>query len=43
VFERLGAVHVTGRYGGTEEIDVHLPIKRDEPETPAGALAAIPG
>ena len=30
LFERLGAVHVTGRSGGTEEIDVHLPINRDE-------------
>ena len=26
LFERLGEVHVTGRYGGTEEIDVHLPV-----------------
>ena len=30
LFERLGAIRITGREGGTEEIDVHLPISRDE-------------
>ncbi len=38
LFERLGAVHVTSRYGGTEEIDVHLPVSRDEPSRLAEAL-----
>jgi hypothetical protein len=33
LFERLGAVHVTDRYGSTEEIDVHLPINPDEPSS----------
>jgi GNAT superfamily N-acetyltransferase len=38
LFERLGAVRITGRYGGTEEIDVHLPISRDEPSQLIEAL-----
>jgi GNAT superfamily N-acetyltransferase len=38
LFKRLGAVHVTGRDGGTEEIDVHLPISPDEPSRLSEAL-----
>jgi GNAT superfamily N-acetyltransferase len=38
LFERLGAISITGRYGGTEEIDVHLPIARDEPSRLTDAL-----
>jgi GNAT superfamily N-acetyltransferase len=38
LFERLGAVHVTGRDGGTEEIDVHLPISPGEPSKLSEAL-----
>jgi GNAT superfamily N-acetyltransferase len=38
LFERLGAVHVTGRDGGTEEVDVHLPITPDEPSQLTEAL-----
>ena len=30
LFEHLGSVRVTGRSGGTEEIDVHLPISPDD-------------
>ena len=42
LFERLGKVRVTGCDGGTEEIDVHLPISRDEsfPLTEALRIAA---
>ena len=25
LFARVGTVHMTGRSGGTEEVDVHLP------------------
>jgi hypothetical protein len=38
VFDRLGAVRITGRDGGTEEIDVHLPISRDDPSELTEAL-----
>lgn len=38
LFERLGAVRITSRSGGTEEIDVHLPIDRDEPSQLTEAL-----
>ena len=38
LFEHLGSVHVTGRSGGTEEIDVHLPISPDDPARLAAAL-----
>jgi hypothetical protein len=52
LFERLGAVRITSRYGGTEEIDVHLPT-RDESlqltealriaaSTPDGVLMSVP-
>ncbi len=38
LFEHLGTVHITGRYGNTEEIDVQLPITRDEPSQLTEAL-----
>lgn len=31
LFARVGTVHMTGRSGGTEEVDVHLPITPHEP------------
>lgn len=38
LFEHLGTIRVTGRDGATEEIDVHLPISRDESPRLAEAL-----
>jgi GNAT superfamily N-acetyltransferase len=31
LFASVGTVHTTGRSGGTEEVDVHLPITPDDP------------
>jgi GNAT superfamily N-acetyltransferase len=38
LFARVGTVHMTGRSGGTEEVDVHLPITPHEPSLLTEAL-----
>jgi GNAT superfamily N-acetyltransferase len=38
LFARVGTVHMTGRSGGTEEVDVHLPITPHEPSRLTQAL-----
>ena len=37
-FARVGTIHMTGRSGDTEEIDIHLPITPDEPSRLTEAL-----
>jgi hypothetical protein len=41
LFARVGTVHMTGRSGGTEEVDVHLPITPHEPSRLTQALRIV--